>query len=1046
MPELLDYSEFCQDLREVTSTKIFDRKKFNPDGLFSEQIFGPVNNYTCQCGTYYGISKSGGTCDVCGVDIVNSRLRRERFAKISLPINIVNPIFYDLVVHLGGNKVKSMLDSLMKDENTILCKDGEELKLFDNQSDAAKYSERWEGLTAIYNLVKTIANDGYDVPEWKMVYDNLDKLLIHDIIVLPPELRPTSVKANVNEVDEINRYYMQILMKKSVIDNTTVDITRDKKLFYQYFRQIQKNVDDLYKKILSKLSKKEGLIRGNILGKRIDFSGRAVITPDPTIPLDTCIVPYVIFLELYKLEIAKKLIELERYKLLNNALDYIDECISTEDPSLIDVCEEVNNEGKTCLLNRQPSLHRLSMLGFYMKISFDKVIKIHPLVCPPLNADYDGDVIAIYAPISDDTIKEVEAKFLTTKNLANPANDTLAMTPGQDVVLGIYFLTTNKFNSLSNMVTYKDNQLTESMKIFNECLPDDYPVINYPVAKKELNNILDDIRRNYPVDVAVDVLDNVKKIGFKYSSLYGATLSLDLCEIEGSEEIKNEIYSSENVIDQLNKLNEDKVQRIMEENFNYSYMVDSGARGKWDQIKQVVFTRGFISNFKGQILPTPIKNSLLDGLTREEFFNSTYGCRKGLMDVAINTGTSGYLSRKLNMAMMNLQLNENLDDCGTKDCFELYIKNNYHAEMLVHRYYVDDNGNLGKITYDNYKDFVGSTIRLRSPLFCQSNELCKTCYGDLYNIIKSRFVGIVSAQSLGESNTQMVLRTFHSSLRENTEVTDINGNIYPICEVYDLIKDGKDFYTFSCSPEGRIEVSKVIDAHKDRFEKKFVRATLDNGEIVECTLDHEWIMRNGSHKEAKDLNIGDSIMPLYYIVEIKITNIEIVELDDYEEFYDLTVESKHSNFALASGIFIHNSGVANIGNTEEPTKELLQQDIVADLSTTSKLMHSDAKNHDYKELVTSLFEIYNHSKKIHYVHFECLISQMMWYGDTKWRLCDNRNSKVPEHVSVQSVPTMESWLLGLAFASPRKHILEGVLYVDSYKGIVDKLLCGEKLN
>ncbi len=400
MTEILDYNVFCQELKEVTSTKIFNKRKFHPEGLFSEQIFGPLNNYTCQCGIYYGVSKSGGVCDICGVDVIRARTRRERFAKIILPFKVVNPLFYDLFATLAGSKIKGFVDVLMRDDTSFLVFSEENFIIIKDSDQAQQYQNKWEGLDAIYELVRKFAEEGHNqnIPEWSILYNNLDKLLIQDIIVLPPELRPTSMKANVNELDEINRFYIHILMKKSIIEGTILDVSRDKKLFYHYYRQIQKNVNELYNQILIKLSKKEGLIRSNILGKRIDFSGRAVIVPDPTINLNECVIPYIMFLELFKLEISRKLIDLEKFKLLNNAIDFVDECIDKENPVLFDVCQNIN-QNKVCLLNRQPSLHRLSMIGFYMKLSMDKVIKIHPLVTGPLNADHDGDSLFAFVSI-----------------------------------------------------------------------------------------------------------------------------------------------------------------------------------------------------------------------------------------------------------------------------------------------------------------------------------------------------------------------------------------------------------------------------------------------------------------------------------------------------------------------------------------------------------------------------------------------------------------------------------------------------------------------
>ena len=201
----------------------------------------------------------------------------------------------------------------------------------------------------------------------------------------------------------------------------------------------------------------------------------------------------------------------------------------------------------------------------------------------------------------------------------------------------------------------------------------------------------------------------------------------------------------------------------MRDNFKYAYVIDSGARGKWDQVKQVMFSRGFISNFDGEILPLPIKHNLIDGLTQEEFFYSTYGCRKGLLDVALNTGTSGYLSRKLIFTCANLQIDLELDDCGTSDCLTVDVKTYRKAAMLVNRWKKVGPDEYELITKENYMDNVDSKIDIRSPILCKSPKLCCKCYGNLYKSLNSRFVGIIAAQTLGERSTQLVLRTFHTS-------------------------------------------------------------------------------------------------------------------------------------------------------------------------------------------------------------------------------------------------------------------------------------------
>lgn len=907
MPNLLNYTEYCEELPEITSTKYIDKKHFHAEGLFSEQIFGPIRNFTCQCGTYYGISGSGGTCATCGVDVVNSNVRRKRYAKIILPIPVVNPLFYDLLCDLGGRQVKGAMDQLMKDENSIMYYDDESETYVVNKVNPEDIrDDSLVGTEAIRALIADVADELADEGDenWIIVRDCIDQLITNQIIVLPPDLRPASSKMSKGQLssDKINRYYTQILTKKEVMRDSIVNISNDRNLYYNYYRQLQKDVNELYDYILEKMSKKEGLIRGNILGKRIDFSGRAVIAPDPTLNMDQCSLPYLMFLELFKLKLAKKLIRIERFKKINDALDFIDECVETENPILFSLCEEIAT-GQFCILNRQPSLHRLSMLGYRPKVSLDKVIKIHPLSCPPFNADFDGDQMAVYVPISRETKKEIEERLLVTRNLTNPSNGSLSTTPSQDIVLGIYALTHEIFPDLQYDVECKGVTIKADRALLNECFPDDYPIINKPINGKELKGYLSDVNVKYSNDVTAKVLDNIKFLGFKYSTLFGATLSLSDCYIDGAHDMQQSIYESEGIRHQLGMVSSEDTTNFLRENFNYAYMIESGARGSWDQARQIVLTRGFISNFRGQIIPEPIKNSFIDGLTPREFFNSTYGSRKGLLDVALNTGTSGYLSRKLIFTCANLLIGED-EDCGTDELLSVYIDDIKKAKMLIGKWFMC-NGELEVFTDDHYEEYVGKTIEVRSVVYCKNPNVCKKCYGEFYKLIDTEFIGIIAAQSLGECNTQLILRTFHTS------------------------------------------------------------------------------------------------------------------------------------------------GVAIINESgEEETEEhddMKQQDIVADLSTVSRLLHKFDKTTVPDELVAKLYKSYNASRTIHHVHFECVVSQLMWYGYKKWRLYERRDQVAPEWHSVQTVPSIESWLMGLAFSNPKKHIIKGILNSGLYHGIMDKILCGEQV-
>lgn len=764
MPNLLNYKSYCEDLPEITSIKAFNRKKFHPEGLFSEQKFGPLKNYTCQCGIYHGPSKDGSTCDVCKVLITNNNVRRTTFAKIVLPIKIVNPIMYDLFVMLGNKHIKKMLDDLMNNESSILYEYEGELQVTLTQEQIPRGAQTWEKSEATRVLVESIAETLVAYNEnWQIIIDNIDNFLINEVIVLPPELRPVAEKAQGSRhlVDPINLMYKFILQKKLSIEETILDVTRNKTLYYDYFKQIQYKVKELYNDLLTKLSKKEGIIRGNILGKRIDFSGRAVIAPDPKLNLDECRLPYIVILELFKLPIAKKLIHIGRFKILNKAIEFVDECIDKRSYQLLEICKEVT-EGEYCILNRQPTLHRLGMLAFKIKVTKQYVIKIHPLVCPPYNADFDGDQMAVYIPVTDEARKEIVEKMLVSQHLNSPANESLTTTPSQDIILGIYFLTSEDYST--EKIEYKNKMMLEGRVEFNKLLPEDYPIIDKTIAKKELINILNDIKENHTISETIEVLDKIKEAGFKYATQFGCTLSLKNFPVDGIEEIQKEIFENKSPREQLAAFSSSKILDIFKDKFKYAYMIDSGARGSWDQVKQLILARGFVSNFDGEILPEPIKHSTLQGLTQREFFRSTYGCRKGLLDIALNTGTSGYLARKLIFTCVNMQLDENTDDCGTTDYLKVGVHDELKASMLVHRWCLNEKTKqLYLITKENYKDIIGKTILIRSPIMCKNPMICKKCYGESYKRLNSRFVGIIAAQTLGERSTQLVLRVFHTS-------------------------------------------------------------------------------------------------------------------------------------------------------------------------------------------------------------------------------------------------------------------------------------------
>jgi len=916
----VNIDEVAESLPEVTSPKIYSKSGFHNEGLFSQQIFGPIKTATCACSIYWGRSMIGQKCKTCNVDIARSSERRKRFAKIKLPFPVLNPIVRQIIVRAGKTKFKDICDDMIfdtqihgyyYDEDTdrfvklakkFKERESDEEEIFEPPTDCPFFPASLQGL---HDLVAYQCDLQKDNPTWKFVIESMDRFFINNVLVPPPEFRPVSRHKDAQMRDEINQFLITILNYSITMRDDNLDTTTISGIAEMAVRHLQKHIDSLYEYVFKKLSKKTGLIRGSILGKRVDFSGRAVITPDPTLTLSECSVPYLMVLELFKMDIANTLLEHRRFKRYDSALKEISECISREDYRLYDIAEEACN-GKMVILNRQPTLHRMGLLAFKANVNRGYVIKIHPLVCDAYNADFDGDQMAIYRPLSEETIHECEEKLMVASNLLSPTTGRLILGVSQDIVLGIYLLT----SSDENPVEYEGIQTTRGRVLFNKCLPDNFPFVNKTVDKKLLKIILDEITRTNTSEVVLRILDNIKNLGFKYTTLSGASMSLEGLDVESLQRVQQKVFDPNlKWFEQFEALQSPEVLQSVREAFKYWKFIESGSRGSWDQALQIVLARGFVSNFTGDIIKTPIENSLVTGLTPKEFFNSCYGSRKGLLDTALNTGVSGYLTRKLVYATVNLEIDQECDDCGTEDTFAISIPEKGHdikgidlAYSLIGRYHLigsnpDGTPNYELITYDNYSSFVGHVVRVRSPIFCKNPRVCKKCYGATCDFLHSQFVGVIASQALGEVSTQLVLRTFHTS------------------------------------------------------------------------------------------------------------------------------------------------GVAKMAKNSENNQ---QQDISNDLVKVRKIFHNSGKEiATYDQAILNLFKIYSEYKLVLLVHFEAVVSQMMRVGNKLWRLTEDRESTKYDLVSIEMIPSKESWLLALAFSRPKAFLIDGIEDDSSSSGILERIIMND---
>ena len=710
------------DLPLVTNPKYKEKNKFHPEGIFSEQIFGPVESYKCWCD--HVKVQPGEVCPDCGIKITSNSARRTTFAAIDIG-RAIHPIIMELLNSFV--KFKTISNQLLSGKAYLDPND--KIQIVEDVLSVADDPNNKFGIDAIYQFVLNIVNQPAAAKSVVLTYlkEMIDagKFFTNKVVVIPPDLRPAML--SLNSLDELNKLYIALLTytsKAPTLQNPKVQIA--------YESTIQKLLLEMNKFVFDKIGKKSGLLRNKLAGKRVDFSARAVITVEPTIPITHVKVSRFILAELFKIELAAELKSQKKFVTFKSAMDYVTENIEHEEleEDLKKLVDKVSTN-QLVILNRQPTLHKGSMLGFRIIPQDGYAISINPMIVESLNADFDGDQVAIYRPLKNQSKKEVE-KMLASSNLFDPSDGSLHFVPKQDITYGIY------------KISQSEEGRKMLSKVFGEEIISELPL-------KKLVSILSK-KADYTL------LDSVKEIGsLNYTAQNPTSLSLEDFEqtqvvLTGNREEDSKLLS--------------ETTESIKQSFVYKDIINSGARGSWDQVKQMIVARGYVSNFFGEIVPVPVKQSYLNGLSPEEFFISAYGCRKGLLDVAENTAQSGYLTRRLIYATTSAILGDE-DDCGTKRTLKIDVDNEKLAESLKYRYYYLEDPLLVDSTpmfyVENANEIMGKTIYLRSPITCENPKICKKCYGGLANINKTKYIGVIAAQSLGERSTQLVLRTFHTS-------------------------------------------------------------------------------------------------------------------------------------------------------------------------------------------------------------------------------------------------------------------------------------------
>jgi DNA-directed RNA polymerase subunit beta' len=896
---------------EVKNPETINYRTFKPEkgGLFCERIFGPTRDWECSCGKYKRIKHKGVICDRCGVEVTLSRVRRDRMGHIELAVPVSHIWFYKCMpsrIGLMLDMTSRHLERVIYYEDYIVIDPGntplqrcqllteteyreaqdqygesftagmgaEAIKSLLAGIDLAKLNSELEeqmGTTRSKQVRKKLAKRLKLVQGFASSHTRPEWMILEVLPVIPPDLRPlVPLEGGRFATSDLNDLYRRVINRnnrlKNLLQLKTPDvIIRNEK------RMLQEAVDALFdngrhgravtgagnrplKSLSDMLKGKGGRFRQNLLGKRVDYSGRSVIVIGPELKLNQCGLPKKMALVLFEPFIIRVLKERGYVHTVRSAKKMIER----QTPEVWDILEEVT-KGHPVLLNRAPTLHRLSIQAFEPQLIEGEAIRIHPLVCTAYNADFDGDQMAVHVPLSVEAQMEARMLMLAPNNIFSPSSGKPITTPSQDIVLGCYYLTQNprkvaakegdkveRLSLFANDVevefalsegsvrihdriryqnpnfgkpatvygdsTTKILETTAGRVIFNQIWPETLGFYNKPCGKKQLSDVIFRTYRTAGHVATVETLDLLKELGFRWATRAG--ISIGISDMIIPREKQLELDSAYKQIAQVeqqyrrgiitdgeryNKVIDiwthagEEIANVMFRTLEYNegrkelnpvyLMVDSGARGNRQQVKQLAGMRGLMAKPSGEIIERPITSNFREGLSVLEYFISTHGARKGLADTALKTADSGYLTRKLVDAAQDVIITE--PDCGTTN--GILVRAIYEGDDEV----VDLSQRIiGRVSCETVKDPVSGKVllkrdqlideltaqsvekigheqlKIRSVLTCESKRgVCVKCYGrNLATGLPVKLgeaVGIIAAQSIGEPGTQLTMRTFH---------------------------------------------------------------------------------------------------------------------------------------------------------------------------------------------------------------------------------------------------------------------------------------------
>ena len=966
------------------------------DGLFCEKIFGPTKDYECYCGKYKQIRYKGVICDRCGVELTKSKVRRERMGHIALAAPVTHiwyfkgiPSRIGLLLEMSPKELERIIyfaayvvtdpGNTPLDEKTVLTENEykEYRQIYGSEFTAKIGAEAIQDLLGQVDLEKesqelkqiiatetTRQKKTKAIKKLKIVEDfrnsnnNPQDMVLEVVPVIPPELRPmVMLDGGRYATSDLNDLYRRVINRnnrlKRLLELNAPDI-----IVQNEKRMLQEAVDALIdngrrgrpvtgprnrplRSLSDMLKGKQGRFRQNLLGKRVDYSGRSVIVVGPELKMYQCGLPKEMAIELFKPFIMRELVKRKHSLNIKSAKRMVER----QSPEVWDVLDDVIKDHPV-LLNRAPTLHRLGIQAFEPILVEGRAIKLHPLVCTAFNADFDGDQMAVHVPLSVEAQAEARFLMLAAYNILKPQDGSPVVSPTQDMILGSYYLTIVKENQKGEgkafasipeleMAYYnKEVELHAKVKVrvkkvidgkehvkivestvgrflFNQIIPQDlgFVVRETPadMFKLEIDKVVDKgvlseivykcFTRHGAAKTSM-VLDDIKKMGFTYSTKAAVTVSisdmevpdvkpqlLDEADVKVDKVLKKykrgmitEAERKREVIDIWNDTTNLVTNALLDhlDPFNpINMMADSGARGSRNQIRQLAGMRGLMASPNGDIIELPIRSNFREGLDVLEFFISSHGARKGLADTALRTADSGYLTRRLVDVSQDQIVKE--DDCGTDQGYDvtaIKVGNDVIEELeerINGRYAFDDvvNPNTGEvivsrnelITPDKAKKIVDAGIEkvsIRAVFNCKSKVgVCAKCYGvdltSMKTVSVGEAVGTIAAQSIGEPGTQLTMRTFHTGGVASAE--DITQGLPRIEELFEARR-----------PKGQAIISDidgVIEVTEEDGHSKVIVMNNENGEVFDYDIPYgsRIKVRQGDKVEAGDEITEGSIYP-----------------------------------------------------------------------------------------------------------------------------------------------------------------------------------------